>query len=538
MVAIVAEARGLEVDLRVEGASVSPSRRVSAAVDGETARAVASGPWGPWLPGFVREALQPGDRRHRLGIHHTPPVVIEEILDLVAAHGRTFADVAHVLDPAAGGGAFLLAVGERLALAPPLAVERMWAVDVDALALATTVAALTLWAGAAPRPERMLLGDFLSDAVQDALPPSIDLVVGNPPFRSPLRSDTMRDGDVRARLRRRWPGVGRHVDDAAAFLLAGAERCGEAGVLAMVQPDSVLGATDARPVRERVARIAPLRALWIDRSRSFAAGVDTVAVVAGGRSATGADTTVLVSGRPRRTPDPSSWAPLLAGGRGVPHLERPVGPGTLGDIAVVTAGFRDHYYGLVGAVREDPEAAVRLVTVGLIDPLRLAWGRRSCRFAKRTFLHPGIDLDWVDGTIADWVRRRLRPKVLVASQTRVIEAVADPDGVLVPSVPVVSVEPTDAAPSLGHVLAVLTCPVATVLTRSVAAGTALSADAVRVSASGLSALPLPSDRVAWDTAAAAATAGDVTGCGAAMLAAHGLAHRGDVLDFWLERLPS
>ncbi|MGB1506480.1 MAG: hypothetical protein ACPHDT_13450, partial [Acidimicrobiales bacterium] len=114
----------------------------------------------------------------------------------------------------------------------------------------------------------------------------------------------------------------------------------------------------------------------------------------------------------------------------------------------------------------------------------------------------------------------------------------DEVGSAVPSVPVVSVEPRPDAPSLWHLAALLTSPVATTLAVLDAAGSAMSADAIRVSAPRLARLPLPGDRRAWDEAAIAAHRGDIDECGWAMLRAHGLGHRCDVFEFWRSRIPS
>ncbi|MEO0495553.1 MAG: hypothetical protein AAF081_19265, partial [Actinomycetota bacterium] len=158
------------------------------------------------------------------------------------------------------------------------------------------------------------------------------------------------------------------------------------------------------------------------------------------------------------------------------------------------------------------------------------------RFAKRSFDAPSVLIDRVDPSIAGWVRDRLVPKVLVASQTRVLEAIVDAEGRRVPCTPVVSVEPTGSA-SVWHLAALLTSPVASAWLLADAAGTALSADAVRVSASTLAALPLPADDRAWDTAAEAARTGDVAGCGRAMLTAHGI-DDDTLLAWWWERMPT
>ncbi|MFP5322628.1 MAG: hypothetical protein ACLGIC_12395, partial [Acidimicrobiia bacterium] len=92
------------------------------------------------------------------------------------------------------------------------------------------------------------------------------------------------------------------------------------------------------------------------------------------------------------------------------------------------------------------------------------------------------------------------PKLLVSSQTRVLEVVADPSGELLGSVPVVVVRPRDPA-DVWRLAAALTAPTASAWLLRRSAGTARSADACRPTAALLSALPLPTDRPAWDAAA-------------------------------------
>ncbi|MEM8708421.1 MAG: hypothetical protein AAGE98_18290, partial [Actinomycetota bacterium] len=91
--------------------------------------------------------------------------------------------------------------------------------------------------------------------------------------------------------------------------------------------------------------------------------------------------------------------------------------------------------------------------------------------------------------------------------------------------------------SVWHVAALLCSPVTTAWLLTEAAGTALSADAVRVSASTIAALPLPTDRSAWDVAASAAESGDVDACGRAMLAAHAV-DGDDLFTWWRARIPT
>jgi len=129
---------------------------------------------------------------------------------------------------------------------------------------------------------------------------------------------------------------------------------------------------------------------------------------------------------------------------GAPTDAGRAGRGTLADLAAATAGFRDEYYGLVAACREwdGPEDGEpnRLVTVGSIDPLDLAWGRRSCRLGGRQWQRPVVDVDALDGRVGAWVSQRLVPKVVLATQSRILEPVVDRSGRLVPVTPLIAVE--------------------------------------------------------------------------------------------------
>jgi hypothetical protein len=89
---------------------------------------------------------------------------------------------------------------------------------------------------------------------------------------------------------------------------------------------------------------------------------------------------------------------------------------------------------------------------------------------------------------------------MVATQTRVLEAAADRDGTWLPCTPVVSVVPAD--PRFVDRLAVaIASPVSSAIAARAAAGTGLSAGAMRVSAGLVGSLPLPADGDAWRDAA-------------------------------------
>jgi hypothetical protein len=213
----------------------------------------------------------------------------------------------------------------------------------------------------------------------------------------------------------------------------------------------------------------------------------------------------------------------------VPQLPSLATDGTVGDRARCSLNFRDEYYGLIPAV-SDTGSGPPLVTSGLIDPGRCHWGRRPVRFAKREFAAPRVDVARLDAHMRDWARHKLVPKVLVANQTRIVEAVADPGGAWLPGVPVSSLVPTGDA-TVWELAAVLTSPVAAVAAWHAAAGTGLSARAIRLGPATLASLPWPAGDIG--PAVQLLRYGDVLGCGRAMAAAYSC---GDVALFeWWSR---
>jgi hypothetical protein len=206
------------------------------------------------------------------------------------------------------------------------------------------------------------------------------------------------------------------------------------------------------------------------------------------------------------------WADRLADAIGVPAV-RLDGAVRLGDVAEITAGFRDEYYGLVPLVREAAagEGGAPLVTAGIVDWGRNRWSERPSRFAKRTWAAPVVDVDLFDLLAPEaqtalvragvrWVARHQRPKVVVASQTRVVEVAVDLEGTWVPSVPALAVLPLDDALGVWQLAAAAASPAATAWLFRRAPGTALGRSALKIAARDLAALPLPSDPAAWAAA--------------------------------------
>ncbi len=539
-------------------------------------RTVAAGGHAPDVMGRAREVLLGAGERRAAGGHYTPAHIADGIVQQASAAWPP-SGPASVCDPAVGGGALLLAVARALRSrgVPPAEIVggRLWGSDLDASAVSVAEVTLWLWAAEAgatvvPSCGRLLVGDGLlvsPSAWVDAPPAGFDLVVGNPPFGSQLQTATARSSSRRSRLRERFGGVaGGYVDSAALFLLAGCDLVRRGGTVALVQPQSVMSARGAAPVRQALEERARVVSVWTDGGQVFDAGVDVCALVfeVGGsgedvrpvRRTRGstferhADAEPPASGRTVPT-----WAPLLAG-VARPPVGRVDGSGRLGDVSQATAGFRQHFYGLVGAVEEagecgdsgDGRGCHPLVTSGLIHPGSCLWGRRPARFAGRRWQAPVVWPDRIhDRNVRRWVSDRFNPKVLVATQTRVIEAFADHEGHTVPSTPVIEVAgPPDR---LAHVVAVLLAPPVTAWALHNYGGAALSADAIKLSARQVLDAPLPRHTDLWDTGASllpnVAAASDESAwrqslveLGTAMCEAYDAEPDG-LVEWWAARLP-
>lgn len=233
-----------------------------------------------------------------------------------------------------------------------------------------------------------------------------------------------------------------------------------------------------------------------------------------------------------------SWSHIAARAKNVPQVAIRESSSHIGDIATVTAGFRDQFYGLIPYTREatDPEiTALRslltseptstsrpprnertpkprsapevgetlaeidsvidsvmvLTTTGMIDALEHRWGTKTFRFAHKVWHHPVLDLQRLeegDPKLFAWIQARRKPKIVVATQTKVIEAYLDRFGIIAPVTPTITIETHDES-DLETVLAVLQHPCISAWLYLETFGTALSIDAIKVSASQLAALP-------------------------------------------------
>jgi hypothetical protein len=451
--------------------------------------------------------------RKQLGAWYTPPGLVTEIVDAVvtaefvaARGGRPIT----VVDPACGDGRFLRAVEARVRALGGSTV--LHGVDIDERAVAAARSTV-----ASARIER---GDALSWSGWSS---PYDLVIGNPPFLSQMALRTTRGGSSER-------GGGPYADVAVEFVALAVELVDPSGGrLAFVLPQSILSSRDAGPIRRRVdERAALVWSSWTGAHR-FEAHVHTCAVAFEFGSGRGAGI---------------DWPAVVTGPRGVPEVPATVDAlGTLSDRATLNANFRDEYYAMAAAVGEQ-DTGPPLITSGLIDPGTCRWGQRPVTFARRRLLRPRLDLARLDGRMATWAERRLTPKVLVANQTSILEAVCDPTGQWLPGVPVLGVYPTgahwdDAAgdreatvEAAWTIAAVLTSGFASAWAWRQGAGTGLSANTIRLSPVVLGRLPWPAGDLA--PAVKALRRGDVRSCAGSVDEAYGVSD--EVVRWWTTSL--
>ncbi len=277
--------------------------------------------------------------------------------------------------------------------------------------------------------------------------------------------------------------------------------------------------------------------------------------------------------RPRASPlnDCSSGRSTRRGGDSADISETAV----IADIAHATADFRAQYYGLVGRIVESTEsppppqtpgpaeppsppprsnpALPPVITAGLIDLAQCKWGRVATIIHGQTWQAPAADLAALsaDPDLIKWAVSRLVPKVLVATQTPLIEAVVDERGQWLPSVPVLTItsRTPDDSMALWRLASALASPVCCTTALAQTCGTALTVTAIKLSAKAVLTLPLPRVETLWQESAAifraASTTNNAADRSAALLefaavsiASHGLTGQSarEHLDWWRLRL--
>ena len=548
----------------------------------------------------AHERSVPAEQRKADGVHYTPSALARFLVEqAISALGYV---PQQICDPTCGAGSFLLAAADALAdrgvAVAEIVEQRLFGGEIDPQARALAQDSLRAWAeqrigrvaGSRLRPQ-VAIGDMLLRTPESWVgrnPEGWDLIIGNPPFLSQLATRTSRSSAVRQAVQQRFGEIGVYADSASLFLLGALEMVCEGGVVVMVQPQSFLATRDTAAVRSSLLGSAQLRGIWASEAEFFEASVRVCAPVLQ-RSVTG-DSRVVQSTQSAQAAQPAqaaqsvqvwwggkpndlgnaeqfveqqplagdSWGPLFARAHGLPSVNSTAGP-RLGEVATATAGFRDEFYALLDSSMDlgqsGPQLLSRaqaspLITVGMIDPGSHSWGLQARRFGGRKQLAPAADMDALarlQPRIAEWARARQVPKVLVATQTRIVEAVADPEGRLIPVTPTISVEPRNTnhtQESVWHLTAALLSPPVSARALSAHLGAGLSSGALRWSARSVLQVELPIDETLWASGAGLAQklascdqtdrARSLAELGKVMCAAYEIDPTDAVFGWWLE----
>lgn len=203
--------------------------------------------------------LLSGNSRSGLGAFYTPPALTNRLLDMAEESGVDW-KTARVLDPASGGGAFLLETAMRMRTSmqdlPPEKIlsqitSRLCGIEIDPHAASLSQSALELvladlaFASGLKIPTVIIVGDTLE--IQASA--DYDLVIGNPPYGRVTLSATQRQRYARS--------LYGHANLYGVFSHIAVRWTRPSGIIAFLTPTSVLGGQYYASLRRLLAEEAP-----------------------------------------------------------------------------------------------------------------------------------------------------------------------------------------------------------------------------------------------------------------------------------------
>lgn len=450
--------------------------------------------------------LEGSGRRRALGAYYTPDALADRLL----ATCRDARTAGRVIDPACGTGSLLAAVVRARragGVSGRALLEGLVGIDVDPVALAlararlhaeadlpvtaTTVTDLPRSSPCLPDLPRMrdapalLLASALEPAVGEGWAQHFDLVVGNPPFGSPLHEDTRRTDAERDDLRRAFPHAARGTfDRSGCFLELGVRLARPECEVAMIVPSALLSAPYAAALRAHCERASEeLVFTEVEDASCFADAQVRV---------TGITLRVRRPGARRAPRSRPTWA-LRA--RGVEPWSECTPATRMGEAVLLSAsatvdeGYRWRDL-LVEAEQADPPVAwTRMVTTGAIDAFGHGWGTRVQRHLGGRWHRPVLPRDALPE------RRRAmldEPRVLVAGLSRVVEAVRDERGLYAGTVGTMTLRrPPGATWSMRRLEAMLNSLPFRALYRAQFRGQALGGGSIPITRASLAAFDVP-----------------------------------------------
>ncbi|RVT38955.1 N-6 DNA methylase [Sphingobium algorifonticola] len=193
-----------------------------------------------WI-GTLYTLLLPTKVRRRQATYFTPPTVADAVIDLAIDAGFDLGTDT-VLDPAAGGAAFLSTLAGRMAIVGLKAEEvayRLNGIEIDS-GLATLSSRLIAERLGSPLPRDVILS---GDALRVTIPASYGLVIANPPY------GRMAIDEVSGKAWRKVAHSG-HINKYALFTELCLRHARPGGIVALVIPSSFR----AGPLYDRMRR--------------------------------------------------------------------------------------------------------------------------------------------------------------------------------------------------------------------------------------------------------------------------------------------
>lgn len=203
--------------------------------------------------------LLPGKERSALGAFYTPPALTHRLLDLAAEGGVDWSS-ARVLDPASGGGAFLLEAAARMRRAldgsePAFILAqlgtRLSGFELDPHAAGLSQAALEILLSDLSAASGRTVPVFVKvcDTLEETPAAQFDLVIGNPPYGRVTLTPAQRSRYAR--------GLYGHANLYGVFTDIALRWTRPGGVIAYLTPTSVLGGLYYTALRQLLAAEAP-----------------------------------------------------------------------------------------------------------------------------------------------------------------------------------------------------------------------------------------------------------------------------------------
>ncbi|MEO0407698.1 MAG: N-6 DNA methylase [Cyanobacteria bacterium P01_A01_bin.135] len=428
--------------------------------------------------------------RKRQGSYYTPAAIAQFVVEATVTSACGEATPPTILDPACGGGIFLVVAYRALVRQYKPSrpdgyialLEQLHGVDVDPNAVAVTRLALCLAAIEAvcltnltrKSPPNLLHEDwqsaplqgtsgnlssrlsqtircastllfagdtFPSNASEAAFPSNaqFDVVLGNPPY---VDAETMTrcSPALRHYCRSRYQTARGNWDLFCVFIERALQLCRAGGWHSFVVPNKLASADYAAPARSLLSRYQLHQLRDYSQVKAFSAAVYPLVYVLRAEAAIAGSVTYTVMD----TPEQSRENYRLCRSRFA--LDRPwcLSPQQgwltrlqqypkLGDVLTVTGAMTvAEAYRLKPLIYDSPHPteAFPLVNSGTIDRYTHHWGKKPLRYLGDRYQYPVVSRTQLAAALPKRYQQATTPKIIIAGLTHQLECIWDPEGTL------------------------------------------------------------------------------------------------------------